>query len=372
MGRYARLMDEQNQGPSAVPEPFAPPTWPPAEDLAIRRARRGLALWLGILVVCGLGGLLFDQPEAAGLVALAAMFAAAQAADLDARWQPAWSMLAFVPPVGGVVFFGYLLTLIAQAELSVPQRVAGIGLAAAGVLVLAFSAMPSFAAGLARRLFPAETPSRTLRFAAQLTAAGLLLAVPAWFAFDALKPALLENPEPLLKKAMLSGALVGYVLLALGGVGCWIRRDLRQTLARLGIAPLKLRHAGIILAGALALFALNAGAEAVQHRYFPALWKLDHEVTELIARAMTPGRIVLLGLSAGVGEELTLRGGLQPRLGIVLTSLLFAALHVQYSWFGMLLVFGLGLTLGLIRKHASTTAAIAVHALYDMLAVFTS
>jgi len=261
---------------------------------------------------------------------------------------------------GGVAFFGYLLVLIAQGELSVAQRVAGVALAAAGVIVLGLSAIPSFAAGLARRLFHPELPSSTLRFAAQLTVAGLLLAVPAWFAFDALKPALLENPEPLLKKAMLSGALVGYVLLALGGVGCWVRRDLRQALARLGLEPVTLRHAGIILGGALALFALNAGAEAVQHRYFPELWKLDHEVTELIARAMTPGRIVLLGLSAGVGEEITLRGGLQPKLGVVLTSLLFAALHVQYSWFGMVLVFALGLTLGLIRKHASTTAAIAV------------
>ena len=372
MGGYARPMDEQNQGPSAGSESLDAGAGPPADDPAVRRARRGLALWFGLLVAGGLGGLVFGQPEAAGLVALAAMFAAAQAADLDPRWRPAWTLLAFVPPAGGVVFFGYLLALVVQGPLPAPQRVAGAGLAAAGVLVLALSAMPAFAAGLARRLFRGQAPSYTLGLAAQLTAAGLLLAVPAWFAFDTLKPALLEDPEPLLKKAMLSGALAGYVLLALGGMGCWIRRDLRQTLARLGLGPVSLRHAGIILGGALALFALNGGAEAVQHRYFPALWKLDHEVTELLARAMTPARIVLLGLSAGVGEEITLRGGLQPRLGIVLTSLLFAALHVQYSWFGMLLVFALGLTLGLIRKHANTTAAIAVHALYDMLAVFTS
>jgi len=123
------------------------------------------------------------------------MFAAAQAADLDPRWRPAWTLLAFVPPAGGVAFFGYLLVLIAQGELSVAQRVAGVALAAAGVIVLGLSAIPSFAAGLARRLFHPELPSSTLRFAAQLTVAGLLLAVPAWFAFDALKPALLENPH---------------------------------------------------------------------------------------------------------------------------------------------------------------------------------
>lgn len=348
-----------------------PPPGPPADDGTARRARRGLVVWLGILLVGAIGGLLLDQPEASGLVALAALFAAAQAADLDPLWRQGWEILAFVPPVGGVLFFGYLATVLLESHLALPQRIAGVGLALLGALVLGLSAMPAFADGLSRRLFGGAS-SHALRLGAQLAAAGLLLAVPAWFAFDALKETLLQNPEPLLAKAKLSGALIGYVLLALGGAGCWIRRDLRQTLDRLGLRPVTLLHAGIILAGAVALVLVNAGAESVQHRFFPGLWKLDHEVTKLLAHAMTPGRVVLLGLSAGVGEEVTLRGGLQPRLGIPLTSLLFAALHVQYSWFGMVLVFALGLALGLIRKYASTTAAIVVHGLYDMLAVFTS
>ena len=370
MGRYARPMEQENQGPSAIPVTIAFDD-APAPDPGARRARRGLMLWLGLLIAGGLGGLLLDQPEAAGLVALGTLFAAAQAADLDPLWRQAWQVLAFVPPLGGVLFFGYLVTVVLPSELPLAQRVAAIGFAAAGVLVLGLSANPAFAAGLARRLFGAPS-SYALRLGAQLTAAGLLLAVPAWFAFDALKESLLQDPGALLGKAKLGGALVGYVLLALGGVGCWVRRDLRQTLDRLGLKPVTLRHGGIILAGALALVVLNAGAEAVQHRYFPGLWKVDHEITRLIARAMTPARVVLLGLSAGVGEEVTLRGGLQPRLGIVLTSLLFAALHVQYSWFGMVLVFTLGVALGLVRQHASTTAAIIVHGLYDMLATFSS
>ena len=371
MGRYARPMEEQNQGPSAVHEVFVPVAGPPEGDDTARRARRGLMAWLVLLLFGGLGGLLLDQPEASGLVALAGLFAAAQAADLDPLWRQAWEILAFVPPVGGVLFFAYLATLLLHGGLAPAQRVAGVGIASVGALVLGLTAIPTFADRLARRLFGGAT-SYTLRFGGQLAAAGVLLAVPAWFAFDAFKETLLQNPEPLLAKAKLSGALIGYLLLALGGVGCWVRRDPRQTLDRLGIKPVTLRHAGVILAGALALFLLNAGAETVQHRFFPGLWKLDHEVTRLLARAMTPGRVVLLGLRAGVGEEVTLRGGLQPRLGVLLTSLLFAALHVQYSWFGMALVFALGLALGLIRKHASTTAAIIVHGLYDMLAVFSS
>jgi hypothetical protein len=363
-------MEQENQGPSAIPV-----TMVNEEALAAaadaRRARRGLTLWLGLLLGGALAGLALDQPEAAALVGLATLFAAAQAADLDPLWQRAWQILAFVPPLGGVLFFGYLATVVLPSDLPLAQRLAGIGFATAGIVVMGLSAVPAFASGLARRLFGAA-PSYALRLGAQLTAAGLLLAVPAWFAFDALKETLLQDPASLLAKAKLSGALVGYVLLALGGVGCGVRRDLRQTLARLGLTPLTLRHAGIVFAGALGLFVLNAGAEAFQHRFFPGLWKVDHEMTRLIASAMTPGRMVLLALSAGVGEEVTLRGGLQPRLGIGLTALLFAALHVQYSWFGMVLVFTLGVVLGLVRKHGSTTAAIIVHGLYDTLAVFSS
>jgi membrane protease YdiL (CAAX protease family) len=77
----------------------------------------------------------------------------------------------------------------------------------------------------------------------------------------------------------------------------------------------------------------------------------------------------VLGLSAGIGEELTMRGALQPRLGLAATALLFASLHVQYSWFGITVIFLLGLVLGLLRKHTNTSVAMAVHALYDMAAV---
>jgi len=371
MGRYARPMEERNQAGSFLAGDLVPAESPPAEVAVARRARRGLAVWLVILFVCGLGGLLLDQPEAAALVALGTLFAAAHAADLDPLWRQAWQILGFVPPLGGVLFFAYLATVVLPSNLPHAARLAALGFAAAGMIVLGASAVPEIGRALARRCFHAD-PSHALRLGAQVTVAGLLLAVPAWFAFDALKPALLEDPEAVLGKAKLSGALAGYVLLALGGVGCWVRRDFRATLARLGLTRPTMRHGGVILTGAIALVVLNAAAEAVQHRYFPALWKLDHDMSQLIAHALTPGRVVLLGLSAGIGEEITLRGGLQPKLGIAGTSLLFAALHVQYSWFGMVLVFALGVALGLVRKHASTTAAIIVHGLYDMLAVFST
>ena len=77
---------------------------------------------------------------------------------------------------------------------------------------------------------------------------------------------------------------------------------------------------------------------------------------------------LLLGVSAGVGEELAMRGALQPRFGLIGTSLLFAVLHVQYSPIGILTIAALGMLLGLIRKRTSTSTAIAVHVLYDIVA----
>ncbi|HEV2106424.1 MAG TPA: CPBP family intramembrane glutamic endopeptidase, partial [Candidatus Eisenbacteria bacterium] len=81
---------------------------------------------------------------------------------------------------------------------------------------------------------------------------------------------------------------------------------------------------------------------------------------------------LLLGTSAGVGEELVVRGALQPRAGVLAAALLFACGHVQYTWFGMLTIALLGVLLGVIRLRAGTTTAIVVHATYDVFAALTS
>jgi membrane protease YdiL (CAAX protease family) len=117
-----------------------------------------------------------------------------------------------------------------------------------------------------------------------------------------------------------------------------------------------------------ALYLLNAGSESLQHRWFPELWEGDQRTSRLIAGGLGLGGSILLGVSAGIGEELAVRGALQPRLGLWLTSLLFASLHVHYSWFGMATIAVLGLLLGVIRNRTSTSVAILVHSLYDIAA----
>lgn len=54
---------------------------------------------------------------------------------------------------------------------------------------------------------------------------------------------------------------------------------------------------------------------------------LHAELKEIIS-PLSPAEITLLALASGLGEELFFRGALQPVLGLLLTSLIFGALHV--------------------------------------------
>ena len=80
---------------------------------------------------------------------------------------------------------------------------------------------------------------------------------------------------------------------------------------------------------------------------------------------------LILGASAGIGEEAIFRGALQPRYGIVIPSLLFMVLHgPQYGLNVLLLsLFAVSIILGLERKYVNTTAAMITHALFNALQV---
>ena len=79
-----------------------------------------------------------------------------------------------------------------------------------------------------------------------------------------------------------------------------------------------------------------------------------------------PG-ILTLGLAAALGEETVFRGALQPRFGLIFTTVLFALLHSTYGIsLATLIVFGVGLVLGLLRMRYNTTTSMVAHAVYNM------
>ncbi len=354
-------------GPAADPFAAPPAPAPGGPDVA-----RGLTVWLGILLVFGGGGLLLGIYEAALLVALAGLFIAAQVADLDPRWRLLYWTLTWVVPAGGVLVFGGIAVLALQSPLAGHLRILLAVYGGLAAVVCVLLALRPFGDPLATWLFREDPPTHSLRLTMRLAVGALLLAVPGSMLLRDQFARYVQDSGGLITRSGLAGQLVGMVLLALAAVGFLVRRDLRGTLQRLGLERLTLGHLLFAGTGAGALYLLNGGAEHVQQAWFPALWAQDRAMGTLMTKDMGALEALLLGVTAGVGEELTLRGALQPRLGLVLTSALFAALHVQYSWFGMLTILLFGLLLGGLRVRTSTSVVIVVHALYDVLAVLTS
>ena len=344
--------------------PVADPPEPPHT-----RVPYALRIWLGLLIVFGAGGVVLGQQEMALLVALSGVVIAAQAADIAPRWRLLYqaASIAFIG-MCATMFFGLASYFFVARDTSGHLALMVYCLIAA--LLIAATTVPAIVRPFVRLLFRAQE-SYLLRLATRLVLVGFLLPIPAWFvAQDVLGDA--EQAMRAFGQISEAGTLVGYVLLALAAVGFLVRRDLAATFERLGLGPVAGRNIVVMLLGVPLMWGLNTGADWIQHHWFPALWEADKHTNEAIVAALNPRAMVVVGLSAGIGEEITMRGALQPRLGIVLTALLFAGLHVQYSWFGMATVFLFGVILGLIRKRTNTTVAIAIHALYDILALFTT
>jgi membrane protease YdiL (CAAX protease family) len=158
-------------------------------------------------------------------------------------------------------------------------------------------------------------------------------------------------------------------VMALVGVGWLARRSLAEGLQRLAIVKPNLRQA---LAGAC----IGAGLAVLIVILEALLGKVgivtDADVQKLSEQLLGPlvqgpFGIITLGLAAALGEETLFRGALQPRFGLLFTTLLFALLHSTYGLsLATVFVFGIGLVLGLVRLRANTTTSMIVHAIYNM------
>jgi len=160
------------------------------------------------------------------------------------------------------------------------------------------------------------------------------------------------------------------LLLALLGVGLFTRRSLPGALERLGIVRPALWQICAALAVAGLFVAISQGAEYLQLKLDPALaHRLSQATSHYYAGITGLFGIAAIALAPGIAEESFFRGALQPRLGVVIAALAFAAIHTQYALtIDTLLVFTLGCGLGLVRRQLNTTAAIVSHGAYNALA----
>lgn len=92
-----------------------------------------------------------------------------------------------------------------------------------------------------------------------------------------------------------------------------------------------------LVLGDSAVFGLFSGAVTacgtvafgvVLYRLLPVLRVISDELAPLLVDGARVRDLILVSVVSGVGEEAFFRGALQPVLGIVVTSLLFGALHV--------------------------------------------
>jgi uncharacterized protein len=174
----------------------------------------------------------------------------------------------------------------------------------------------------------------------------------------------------------LRATIYGFLWLVPGtivAVGYPVRRNFREALRRVGLVRPRWSH--VILA--LVLVPVFVIASSQLDGLIESIWqrndwsRTDSKAFEEMMRfAINPLGAIVIGVTAGLGEELSVRGVLQPRLGILLSNLFFTSLHaLQYNWDGLLSVFLIGLGLGVLRKYTNTTTSAIVHGGYDFVLV---
>ncbi|MFN8497688.1 MAG: CPBP family intramembrane glutamic endopeptidase [Anaerolineae bacterium] len=176
--------------------------------------------------------------------------------------------------------------------------------------------------------------------------------------------ALMENAVtlPIIWLQGIMFAVYGFI-----GVGLWVRRSFRSAMERLGLGPLTPQYLAIAIGVFLALFLIDTFINLGWRALAPQAFEEFGRLTDSLFGPFTsiPGAITL-GVSAGIGEEILFRGAAQPRLGLWLTSFLFAIAHVQYGLTPALIeLFLVGLVLGYTRQRTNTTTTIVIHTLFN-------
>lgn len=156
-----------------------------------------------------------------------------------------------------------------------------------------------------------------------------------------------------------------------------IARTLRATLQRLGmVRPTAFQVAGAVAGAVVLAFAMTYVVEPAIFALWQALGWPTTDVSafsDLLRGVTNPVGAILIGVTAGIGEEMAFRGLLQPRIGLIFANLLFTSVHAfQYGFDALLSVFIVGLILGIVRARTNTTTAAIVHGVYNFTLVMMS
>jgi uncharacterized protein len=172
-------------------------------------------------------------------------------------------------------------------------------------------------------------------------------------------------------ESLMLGA-VPFLVIALASVGPGVRRGLRESAERLGLWPLRVPWWVIGLVIGIILVPLgDRVAELLSNLTSTQCLQQQQQVQQAITgTARTTLEQIGVAVAAGVCEETLFRGALQPRFGILLSSVLWAGYHLQYTCNGLpsasnLYILLLGLVFGALRKRGGLWPAIIAHTVYD-------
>lgn len=179
-----------------------------------------------------------------------------------------------------------------------------------------------------------------------------------------------DQAAPPLSLADLAASELPFLILALAGVGLYIRRNGAGAAERLGLTRPAWWQVPLALAAAGAFFAFIAGADELGRLLTPDVAGQVSKTTDHVFGGLqNPLGIAALALIPGVCEEILFRGALQPRIGLLPTAILFASIHTQYGLsFDAASVLVVAIGLGLIRKYTNTTTSVISHVGYNLLA----
>lgn len=165
--------------------------------------------------------------------------------------------------------------------------------------------------------------------------------------------------------------VAAFVGLAFILAGALVYRSWPEVIDRLDLRRFSLKGVVAAMVVVVAAFAMQIVASVLTEWLQPDIIDdLERVTQDMTANVQHPLGAIALGLSAGIGEEFLLRGAIQPRFGLVITSLLFALLHVQYGLgFTLVALFGIGMLLGVVKNRFGTWAAVIAHAVFNMLVV---
>ena len=165
--------------------------------------------------------------------------------------------------------------------------------------------------------------------------------------------------------------VAAYIALAYAAVGIGFRRTFREATLRLGLYRPGRRTVLIAVSFVGLALVVSAIASGLTAAIQPDVSdKIQQSLQNMTSDVQNPIGAIVLGLSAGIGEEIFFRGALQPRYGIGLTSVLFAVLHTQYGFSVTSVgILGIGILLGYERKKYGAPASMITHAIFNILSV---